>query len=122
MSRYAPNKWSMRQVLNHVNDMERVFTYRALWFGRGFSGALESFEENSGEAAAESDCVSWAAHVEAFRVGRLATLSLLRAMPAAGWVRSGVAGGRVISVRALAFLAAGHVEHHMALLRDRYLV
>ncbi len=119
--RYAPEKWSIRQALNHVTDMERVFAYRALWFGRGFTGALESFDENAGEAAAHADRVSWAAHVEEFRQVRRATISLFRNMPDEAWSRSGVANGNLISVRSLAFLAAGHAEHHLALLRERYL-
>jgi hypothetical protein len=102
--------------------MERVFAYRALWFGRGFTSVLEGFDENAGEVAAEADHVIWSAHVEAFRAARLATISLLQNMPEAGWSRSGVASGRLISVRALAFLAAGHVEHHLALVMELYLV
>jgi hypothetical protein len=118
--RYAADKWSMRQVLNHVTDMERVFCYRALWFGRGFETPLESFPEDAGATAAEADGVSWAAHVEEFQRVRAATISLFRNMPEAGWMRTGVAGGNSISVRALAFLSAGHAEHHLKLLRERY--
>lgn len=119
--RYAPEKWSLRQLMNHVTDMERVFAYRALWFGRGFTGALGSFDENAGEAAAHADRVSWAAHVEAFQQVRKATISLFRNMPEEAWSRSGVANGNLISVRSLAFLAAGHVEHHLNIVRERYL-
>ncbi len=121
MFRYAPDKWSTRQALNHVTDMERVFTYRALWFGRGFTGALESFDENAGEVAAHADRVSWAAHVEEFQQVRRATMALFRNMPEEAWSRSGIANGNLISVRSLAFLAAGHAEHHLALLEERYL-
>jgi hypothetical protein len=119
--RYAPEKWSMRQALNHVTDMERVFAYRALWFGRGFTSALESFDENAGEAAAHADLVSWAGNVEEFQQVRMATISLFRNMPEEAWPRSGVANGNLISVRSLAFLAAGHVEHHLKIVRERYL-
>ena len=119
--RYAPEKWSLRQSLNHVTDMERVFAYRALWFGRGFTSAVEGFDENAGEAAAHADRVSWAAHVEEFQQVRRATISLFRNMPEEAWSRSGVANGNLISVRSLAFLAAGHVEHHLKIVRERYL-
>ena len=121
MFRYAPEKWSMRQALNHVTDVERSFTFRALWFGRGFTGALESFDDKIAAAGAQADRVSWAAHVEEFRVVRLATISLFRNMPEEAWPRTGVASGSVISVRALAFLTAGHAAHHMEILRERYL-
>jgi len=121
MFRYAPEKWSMRQALNHVTDVERAFTFRALWFGRGFTGALESFDDKIAAAGAQADRVSWAAHVEEFRVVRLATISLFRNMPEEAWPRTGVASGSVISVRALAFLTAGHAAHHMEILRERYL-
>jgi hypothetical protein len=119
--RYAPEKWSMRQALNHVTDTERVFAFRALWFGRGFSGALDSFDDKVAAAGAEADRVAWAAHAEEFQQVRLATISLFRNMPEAAWSRTGVASGNMISVRALAFLCAGHAEHHLAILRERYL-
>jgi hypothetical protein len=72
-------------------------------------------------AGAEADRVAWAAHVEEFQQVRLATISLFRNMPEAAWSRTGVASGNAISVRALAFLCAGHAEHHLAILRERYL-
>jgi uncharacterized damage-inducible protein DinB len=121
MHRYEPGKWSVRQVLNHVTDTERAFAFRALWFGRGFSGALESFDDKVASVGAEADHVSWAAHMEEFRQVRLATISLFRNLPEVAWSRSGVASRNVISVRALAFLCAGHAEHHLAILRERYL-
>jgi hypothetical protein len=122
MHRYEPDKWTIRQTLNHVTDTERAFCYRALWFGRGFAGALESFDDKVASAGAEADRVSWDGHMEEFRQVRLATISLFRNMPEAAWSRSGVASGNVISVRALAFLCAGHAEHHLAIMRERYLV
>jgi hypothetical protein len=121
MHRYEPGKWSMRQALNHVTDTERAFTYRALWFGRGFTGALESFDDKTASAGAEADHVSWSCHMEEFRQVRLATISLFKNMPEAAWTRRGIASGHEISVRALAFLSAGHAEHHLAILRERYL-
>jgi len=119
--RYAPDKWSIRQSLSHVTDTERAFTFRALWFGRGFTGALDSYDQNIAVAGAEADRISWAAHVEEFRQVRLATVSLFRNMPDEAWLRTGIASGNLVSVRALAFICAGHTTHHLELFRERYL-
>jgi hypothetical protein len=70
---------------------------------------------------AEADRISWAAHVEEYRQVRMATISLFRHMPEEAWLRTGVASGHVVSVRALAFLTAGHTAHHLQILRERYL-
>lgn len=121
LHRYAPEKWSMRQVINHVNDCERVFVYRALWFARGLDGALPSFDEKISAAAARADDFSWASHVEDFRGSRLSTLGFFRNLPAEAWKRSGTASGMPFTVNALAFIIAGHLAHHLAILRERYL-
>jgi DinB superfamily len=121
LHRYAPEKWSVRQVLNHVTDTERAFAFRALWFARGFEASLPGYDQNIAAAGAEADRLSWAAHVEEFRRVRLATISLFRNMPAEGWARSGIASDNRVSVRAVAYIIAGHVEHHNAILRERYL-
>jgi hypothetical protein len=119
--RYAPDKWSIRQALNHVTDTERAFAYRMLWFARGFETPLESYDQNLAAAGAEADRISWAAHVEEFRRVRLATISLFRNMPVEGWTRSGIAGGNRVTVRALAYIVPGHFAHHVAVVRERYL-
>jgi len=119
--RYAPDKWSIRQTLSHVTDGERIFSYRALWFARGLTEPLASFDQNIAVAGAEADIVPWAAHVEEFRNVRLATISLFRNMPSSGWMRTGIASGNPFTVRALAFIVAGHTAHHVKLLRERYL-
>lgn len=119
--RYARGKWSMRQSLSHVTDTERSFSYRALWFGRGFTTPLEGLPENEAAEAAQADRIGWAAHVEEFRRVRLATISLFGHMPAEAWSRSGIVSGNPITVRALAFLCTGHAEHHLAIFRERYL-
>ena len=121
LHRYAPDKWSMRELLGHVNDTERVFMFRALWFARGFSDPLPGFDQEIGFKAAESDKVSWASHVEEFRAIRSATLAFFRNLPAAAWLRSGITSDSSITVRALAFIVAGHVSHHLAILHERYL-
>jgi uncharacterized damage-inducible protein DinB len=121
LHRYAPDKWSIRQVLNHVNDTERAFAFRALWFGRGCSEPLASFDQNVAANGARADDYSWASHVADFRDIRRATLSFFRSLPEEAWLRKGVASGNSVTVRALAYIIAGHVSHHMALLQERYL-
>jgi uncharacterized damage-inducible protein DinB len=121
LRRYAPDKWSMRELLGHVNDTERVFMFRALWFARGFQDPLPSFDQEIGFRAAESDQVSWANHVDEFRAIRLSTLAFFRNLPPEAWLRSGIASDNSVTVRALAYIVAGHVSHHLAILRERYL-
>jgi hypothetical protein len=119
--RYAPDKWSIRQLLGHVTDTERVFTFRALWFARGFQDALPSFDQNVAMAGANADERSWASHVSEFRAVRKATLALFQHLPPAAWNARGVASGHPVTVRALAYITAGHVAHHVKILRERYL-
>jgi len=119
--RYAPDKWSIRQVWSHVNDCERVFAGRGFWFARGLDGALPSFDQDVAAASARADAVEWARHVEEFRNLRLATVAFFRGLPAEAWKRTGIASGNPVSVRALAYIVAGHVDHHVAILRERYL-
>src|SRR6202047_4024405 len=97
LHRYAPDKWSIRQVIGHVNDTERVFAFRALWFARGFSDPLPSFDQNIASKTARADDYSWASHVQEFRKIRQATLALFRNLPAEAWGRSGVASGNSVS-------------------------
>ena len=121
LHRYAPDKWTIREVMNHVSDTERAFAYRALWFARGFSTPLESFDQESAVPAAQANLCPWANLLDEFHTVRSATLALLRNLPEEAWTRAGVAGGNRITVRALAFLAAGHADHHFAIVRERYL-
>jgi hypothetical protein len=121
LHRYAPEKWSIRQLLNHVTDTERAFAFRALWFARGFDSPLPGYDQNIAAAGAEADAIPWAAQVEEFRRVRLSTISLFRNMPAAAWARTGRASDNRVSVRAVAYIIAGHLEHHNAILRERYL-
>jgi len=121
LHRYAPDKWSMRELLGHVNDGERIFMYRALWFARGFEDPLPSFDQDIGFKAAESDRVTWQKHVEEFRAIRAATVSFCENLPEAAWSRSGVASDSPVTVRALVYIVAGHEAHHMEILRACYL-
>lgn len=119
--RYAPGKWSIRQVLNHLNDTERVFAMRAMWFARGFETALPSFDQNIAVEGGQADSIPWAAHIEEFHGIRRATISFFRNLPVAAWSRSGIASDNRFTVRSLAYIAAGHVSHHNRILRERYL-
>ena len=120
LHRYAPGKWSIRQVLSHFNDSERTFLFRAFWFARGFESALPSFDQDVCAGAARADELSWARHVEEFREVRVATVAFFRNLPAEAWMRTGVASGNPFTVRALAYILAGHVAHHRAILQERY--
>jgi DinB family protein len=120
VQRYADDKWTIRQVLSHINDTERVFTFRAFWFARGFSAPLPGFDQNDGVANAGADERSWASHVAEFAAVRSATIALFRGLPEVAWTRRGIASDNPVSVRALAYITAGHVAHHVRLLREKY--
>jgi hypothetical protein len=119
--RYAPGKWTLRQLLNHVTDTERAFLFRGLWFARGFTAALPSFDQDVAVAGADADSICWAAHVEEFRRVRLASIAFFENLSADAWSRSGIASDKRFTVRALAFITAGHVEHHLRIVREKYL-
>jgi hypothetical protein len=119
--RYAPDKWSLRQVLAHVNDCERLFTFRALWFARGFDAPLPSFDQDVAARHDRADARSWSGLGEEFGHLRAATISLFRHLPDEAWTRRGVASGGEFSVKAFAWIAAGHVFHHATIMRERYL-
>lgn len=121
LHRYEPGKWTIRQVVSHVIDAERVFLSRAFWFARGFDGPLPSFDEEACASAARADDVAWASHIEDFRAVRLSTLTFFRNLPTDAWMRRGIASDNPFTVRALAYIIAGHAAHHTAILRERYL-
>jgi DinB family protein len=121
LGRYAPGKWSVREVASHINDCERMFTFRALWFARGFDSALPSFDQDVAIAGADADGRTLNSHVDEFRAIRSATLALFGSLSGEAWTRRGVASGNPFTVRALAHITAGHVAHHLRLLRERYL-
>lgn len=122
LERYGQDKWSVRQVLNHVNDCERLFVFRGMWFARGFDSDLPSFDQEVAAAGAPSDGIPWASHVEEFRGIRQSTVAFFRHLPPEAWMRSGIASGNRFTVRALAYIAAGHLAHHSAVLREKYLL
>jgi hypothetical protein len=119
--RYAPDKWTIKEVVAHINDTERVFAFRAFWFGRGLKADLPTFDQDVAAASAGAGDRPLASLAEEFRIVRAATLSVFRHLPADAWSRRGVASGHPVSVRALAYIAAGHVAHHVRLLHERYL-
>src|ERR1700743_2213451 len=119
--RYAPDKWSLREALNHVNDAERVFAFRALWFARGYTDALPSFHQNVALVSSLADSVAWPQHIVEFRAIRAATLTLFKNLPDEAWMLSGVACNNPFTVRALAWIIAGHDAHHQRIAREKYL-
>jgi hypothetical protein len=121
LHRYAPDKWSIRDVVNHLSDVERLTVFRAFWFARGFESALPSFDQTIAVDGARADDRSWDTVVEEFRVVRASTVAFFRSIPADAWARRGIASDNPFTVRALAYLAAGHVIHHTKILRERYL-
>jgi hypothetical protein len=119
--RYAEGKWSIREALGHINDTERVFAYRALWFARGFADPLPSFDQDIAMAGSDAHKRAWASHVEDWTAVRAATRTLFENLPAESWSRSGTASGNLFTVRAMAYITAGHVAHHLRIFRERYL-
>jgi hypothetical protein len=119
--RYAPGKWSIKEVLGHIIDGERVFTHRALRFGRGDPTALPSFDENTYVPAGEFGHRPLADLIAEFRATRAATLALLCGLPESAMTRGGEASGAHVTVRGLAWITAGHERHHVKILRERYL-
>jgi uncharacterized damage-inducible protein DinB len=118
--RYGPEKWSIRQVIGHLIDAERIFTYRALRVARGDRTPLASFDENAYVKAAGSDARTLADLARELEVIREASVLLFESLPDEAWGRSGVASDREVSLRALAYITAGHSSHHLRILRERY--
>jgi hypothetical protein len=118
--RYADGKWSIREVIGHVIDAERIFTYRALRVGRGDTTPLPAFDENEYVKMAGSDARTLANLAREFGAVRESSVQLFESLPDDAWGRSGVASGKNISVRALAYITTGHAMHHLKILRERY--
>jgi uncharacterized damage-inducible protein DinB len=121
LHRYADGKWSIREVLAHISDCERLFTFRLFWFARNLDGSLPSFDQDTANTHAAADARTWADHLDEFRAVRLSTVRLVRGVPDAAWARSGIASDYAFTTRSLAWMAAGHVTHHLRLLGERYL-
>ncbi|HKS28374.1 MAG TPA: DinB family protein [Pyrinomonadaceae bacterium] len=119
--RYAPGKWSIKELVGHVIDGERIFAYRALRFARGDQTALPGFEQDDYIRHANFDAVPFEELVREFELVRGANLLMFKHLDEEAWQRRGVASDAEVSVRALAFIMAGHERHHMEILRTRYL-
>ncbi|HEY6785570.1 MAG TPA: DinB family protein [Gemmatimonadales bacterium] len=119
--RYEPAKWSVAQLVGHVNDAERIFTTRALCFSRGEKAPLPSFDEKAYAAAAAADQRHIADIGAEFEAIRRATIALFSGMTESMFTMGGVASGNPITVRALAYIVAGHCFHHARILKERYL-
>jgi hypothetical protein len=119
--RYAPDKWSIKEVLGHMIDTERIFAYRALRIGRGDRTPMEGFEQDDYVRNARFDELTLAGLIEEFEAVRRSTLLLFRHLTPEAWIRRGVANGNETTVRAIAWIIAGHELHHRMVLQERYL-
>jgi uncharacterized damage-inducible protein DinB len=120
LHRYAPGKWSVKEVVGHLSDSERVFAYRALRMGRGDATPLPGFDEKTYVPAGRFDSRPLADIVHEFESVRAASLALFRGLGDEALLRRGTANGNSVSVRALAWILAGHELHHRRLLVERY--
>jgi len=117
---YAPGKWSIREVLGHLIDGERVFGYRAFCFSRGESAPLPSFDQNAYVAASRYNDRSLSDLIAEFTLIRKSNLIFLCQLTESDWIRMGAVSNNPVSVRALAFIMAGHVRHHINILHASY--
>jgi hypothetical protein len=118
--RYAPDKWSVKEVVGHVADTERIFAYRAMRIARGDPTPLEGFEQDDYVRGAHFGARKLADLVEEYADVRQSSLALFRSLDEEAWVRRGVASGNPVTVLALAYLIAGHELHHRKILDERY--
>lgn len=119
--RYAPGKWSVNEVVGHLIDSERIFAARALRFARNDAKALPGFEQEDYVRNANFDACPLSDLASELATVRQSTLFLFRHMGDEAWTRHGVANDAEVSVRALAYIIAGHELHHREILRTRYL-
>lgn len=120
LHRYAPGKWSVKEVVGHLCDAERIYAYRALRFARADETPLPGFEEDDYVPAGRFDARPLGELLEDWRTVRASTLALYRGLDDQALLRRGVANGKLVSVRAIAWLAVGHTHHHLGVLRERY--
>ena len=118
--RYAAGTWSVKELLGHMADAERVFAYRLLRIGRGDATPLAGFDEEPWVRAARYDRRSPAEVLADWTAVREATMTLVAGLPDEAWDRRGTANGAGITARALLYVIVGHAEHHVAVLADRY--
>jgi uncharacterized damage-inducible protein DinB len=118
--RYAPGKWSVKEVLGHVCDTERIMAYRALRIARGDQTPIEGFEQDDYVKNSPAGCAPMAEIVDDYIAVRRATLTLFRNLDETAWTRHGVANKNEVTVRALAYVIAGHEMHHRRILEEKY--
>ena len=118
--RYAPEKWTIKQVVGHMGDTERILSFRALSISRGETNPLPGFDEDSYVRSAEFDSWPYADLVDSLAVVRRANVLMFRHLSEDRWDRRGIADGRQTSVRGLAFTILGHERHHLRVLREKY--
>jgi len=118
--RYRPGKWSVREVVGHLSDAERVYGFRAMALARNDANPLPKYDPDGYVAAASFDDRTMASLIDEFLAVREATIRFFENLPADAWSRRGLMGGNPLSVRALAFIAVGHVTRHVNVLRERY--
>jgi DinB superfamily len=119
--RYAPDKWSLKEVLGHINDTERIMAYRALRISRGDATPIEGYEQDDYVRNGPFAHCPLSELIEDYIAVRRATVTLFRNLGEAAWSRRGVANKLEITVRALAYVIAGHELHHRRILEDKYL-
>jgi len=119
--RYAPEKWSVKEVLGHINDSERIMSYRALRIARGDATPSDGFEQDDYVRNGQFGRWPLSDLIEDYIAMRRATVSLLRHLDEAAWTRRGVANKNEVTVRALAYVIAGHELHHRGILEEKYL-
>lgn len=120
--RYAPGKWSAKEVLGHVCDTERIFAYRALRISRGDRTPIEGFEQDDYVRNGPFAKIPLPEVIEDYIAVRRATLTLLRNLDEQAWLRRGIANKNEVSVRAIAYITAGHELHHRRILEEKYFV
>ena len=118
--RYAEGKWSIKQILGHLGDTERIFGYRLLRIARGDATPLAGFDENAYVPVGSFDRRPVATLMAELRAVRLSTVALIEGLPEESWTSRGQANGMPISASALAYIIVGHTAHHVGVLRDRY--
>jgi len=118
--RYAPDKWSVKGVVGHFTDAERIFCYRALAIARGEKKSLPGFDETTYGPAGEFDRRSMSSLADDYEAARRSTVAFFRGLPDEAWNRRGVANEVPVDVRGLAYITLGHERHHLRVLRDRY--
>jgi uncharacterized damage-inducible protein DinB len=119
--RYLPEKWSAKEVLGHICDAERIFAYRALRISRGDATPIEGFEQDDYVRNGPFASRPIADAIEDYIAVRRATISLLRSLEEPAWSRRGIANKNEVTVRAIAYLIAGHEVHHRRILQEKYL-